>query len=72
MRDKRLVLTVLALLVVLLIGFGAPCSADGDDPPVDNGDPVSVPPACQSLEPTSGILSVFWMILMAMAFQLAL
>ena len=72
MRKKSLILTVLALFVVVWIGFGAPCSAGGEDPPVDNGDPVSVPPACQSLEPTSGILSSFWMILMAMAFQLAL
>jgi hypothetical protein len=62
-----------------------PCLADGGGSQSDPGDPADYPPTCQNdssadsfeaseetLEPTSGILSSFWMILMAMAFQLAL
>ncbi len=63
---------VLALFLITWMGVVAPCCADGDDPPSNPGDPVDIPPGCKSLEPTAGILGDFGMILMAMAFQLAL
>ena len=74
--DKRfLIWAVLALLAIVWMGVAVPCWADGDNPATDPGDPGGIPPGCtqnDSLEPTSGTLGNFWMILMAMAFQLAL
>ena len=67
-----LIWAVLALFVITWTGMVAPCCADGGETPVDPGDPVDLPPGCKSLEPIAGILGDFWMILMAMAFQLAL
>lgn len=81
-----LIWAVLALFVITWTCVVVPCCADGGDPVPNPGDPADIPPTCQSvdssagtfestvqtLEPTSGILGDFWMILMAMAFQLAL
>ena len=81
---QSLVWTVLFLFVMTWAGIVATCCADGDDQ--WNGDPASLPPTCQtvttmdmspelmdeSLDPTAGTLGDFWMILMAMAYQLAL
>jgi len=75
MQKRLLIWAVLALFVIAGTGVLACCWADGDDPATDPGDPSIVPPGCtsnDSLEPTSGTLGDFWMILMAMAFQLAL
>ena len=66
----------MSLILVLILSFVcltlvAPCFADNGDP--DPGDPVEEVPLCtQSLDPTAGQFSEVWMILMAMAFQLAL
>jgi hypothetical protein len=74
-QKQFLIWAVLALFVISWIGVVAPCWGDDDDPAVGPGDPGYIPPGCHSndsLEPTSGTLGDFWMILMAMAFQLAL
>jgi len=50
-----------------------PCFAD--DGGTDPGDPAEEAPLCKvndSLDPTAGTFGDVWMILMAMAFQLAL
>ena len=61
---------IIALFGIILLGMLTPCLADGEN---DNpGDPEIVLPGSKTLEPTPSILSDFWMILMAMAFQLAL
>ena len=70
----------MGLILVLLLSFVcltlvAPCFADttDDNGDPDPGDPVEEVPLCtQSLDPTAGQFSEVWMILMAMAFQLAL
>ncbi len=71
----------MGLILVLLLSFVclmlvAPCFADttGDDGGPENpGDPTDEVPLCtQSLDPTAGQFSEVWMIVMAMAFQLAL
>jgi hypothetical protein len=85
-KKQALLWAILALFVIFSTGVAGSCWADGGDPPKDPGDPGSYPPACQdgvasdemfqcpeqTLEPTSGTVSDVWMILMAMAFQLAL
>jgi hypothetical protein len=75
-RYKRfLVWAVLALFVIAWTGAVTPCWSDGEGSTTDPGDPSEIPPGCTlngSLEPTSGTLGDFGMILMAMAFQLAL
>jgi hypothetical protein len=82
---QSLVWAVLAFFLITWTGIIATCCAEGDEY-VDPGDPASLPPTCETdctsagtyelsnetLEPTPGILSDFWMILMAMAYQLAL
>ena len=70
MRTKRLHWVVIALFGILIFAFMAPCFANGEDE--DPGDPYDIPPGCESLGPTPRTLSDFWMIVMAMAFQLAL
>jgi hypothetical protein len=60
-----------ALAIVILLLSVATCLADGGDPPVNPGDPGSNVPRCTASSTTPGILSDFWMILMAMAFQFA-
>lgn len=67
----------MGLVLVLLLSFVcltlvAPCFAD--TPAGDPGDPVENVPLCTTnpLDPTAGQFSEVWMILMAMAFQLAL
>jgi hypothetical protein len=88
MKRRRNCLTwaVLALFLIAWTGAVVPCLADGGDPSTNPGDPDEFPSTSrdpgssagafeaseQTLEPTSGMLSSFWMILMAMAFQLAL
>ena len=72
MQKRCVIWAVLALFVITWTGVVAPCWGDDGDPATDPGDPVNVPPGCRSLEPTAGTLGDFWMILMAMAFQLAL
>lgn len=64
---------VVALLSILILSVTGQCLADG--PGTAGGDPADEAPACNgndSLNPTAGQLGEFWMILMAMAFQLAL
>ena len=63
---------VIALVALFCFSTAMPCFADGDGPELDPGDPVEELPCSQTLDPTAGILSDFGMILMAMAFQLAL
>ena len=68
---KRAWLAV-ALLTIVMLSIAAPCLANGEGTADDDGDPVDEVPMCKTLNPTAGILGDFWMILMAMAFQLAL
>jgi hypothetical protein len=63
---------VIALLALICLSVVVPCFADGDGTLEEPGDPVEELPCSKTLDPTAGILSDFWMILMAMAFQLAL
>jgi hypothetical protein len=72
MKRRGVVWSVLIVFAIIWLGMAAPVCADGDGTPTDPGDPFEVPPGCDTLDPTPGILSDFWMILMAMAFQLAL
>jgi hypothetical protein len=71
----------MGLILVLILSFVclmlvAPCFADTTDDdggPANPGDPAEDAPMCtQSLDPTAGQFSEVWMIVMAMAFQLAL
>ena len=71
MRVLYLALAVIALFSVVIMAVGGPCLADGEDPPT-GGDPYEIPPGYNSGNPTPCVLSDFWMIVMAMAFQLAL
>ena len=71
MRRRYLVWVVLVLFGMIVIGTVMPCMADGGDNPADPGDPYEIP-GSKPLKPTASILCEFWMILMAMAFQLAL
>ena len=73
----RKCITVVALLSILGFTLVAPCFADdpGNDGTPNPGDPIEDAPLCKtrdSLDPTAGQFSAVWMILMAMAFQLAL
>jgi hypothetical protein len=87
MRKQCLKWALVALFVIVWTGIIAACCAADGQPTAPPGDPADIPPTCQvgngtsaaaymgaeeTLEPTSGILGSFWMILMAMAFQLAL
>ena len=72
MKRRGLVWTVLILFAVVWLGIATPICLGDDDTITDPGDPYDIPPGCDTLEPTTGILGDFWMILMAMAFQLAL
>jgi hypothetical protein len=63
---------VVALLVLAVLGMIAPLGVNADDEQMDSGDPVQELPGCKTLDPTPVSLGEFWMILMAMAFQLAL
>lgn len=66
--------TVVVLLLIVCLSIAAPCFADNDEDPVDPGDPAEEVPLCtmRPLEPTTGMFSDVWTVLMAMAFQLAL
>jgi hypothetical protein len=70
MRTKRLHWIMIALFGIVIVTMISPCFADGDD--TEPGDPYELPPGSNSLDPTPRTLSDFWMIVMAMAFQLAL
>jgi hypothetical protein len=70
MRTKRLHWVVIALFGIVILTMFSSCFADGGDE--DPGDPYDLPPGCNSLDPTPRTLSDFWMIVMAMAFQLVL
>jgi hypothetical protein len=72
MRSKRLAWVLVALVGLTLLAGTLPCFGDGEGTQTDPGDPWSEPPNCDPLDPTPRILGDFWMILMAMAFQLAL
>lgn len=85
LKKKAVIWAILALFAITWSGAVVTCWAD-DDPTNNPGDPESYPPTSRvggsttqafqyaegTLEPTPSILSGFWMILMAMAFQLAL
>lgn len=71
MRSVCLTLVLLALFSVAIMAVCGPCLADNGDPP-SGGDPYEIPPGSTAGNPTPCILSDFWMIVMAMAFQLAL
>ena len=65
------------LLSFVCLTLVAPCFADntGDDADPNPGDPSDELPLCMandSLDPTAGTFGEVWIILMAMAFQLAL
>jgi hypothetical protein len=69
----RLSLTLVVLLSIVCLTVVMPCFAD--DGGTDPGDPAEEAPLCKvndSLDPTAGTFGDVWMILMAMAFQLAL
>jgi len=69
----RLSLTLVVLLSLVCLLIVAPCLAD--DTGTNSGDPANEAPLCtanDSLDPTAGTFGDVWMILMAMAFQLAL
>ena len=71
----RLSLTLVVLLSVVCLTLITPCFADGTGTNADPGDPVEELPLCtagDTLDPTAGTFGEVWMILMAMAFQLAL
>jgi hypothetical protein len=85
-KREFLIWAVLALFAISGTSVVMPSCAHGDETLAEPGDPADIPPTCrtaestaqsfelaaETLEPTPGILSSFWMILMAMAFQLAL
>jgi hypothetical protein len=71
MRSRVLVWLVITLVGIALLSGALPCFADGSGQ-TEPGDPWEEPPNSDSLDPTPRILGDFWMILMAMAFQLAL
>ena len=69
----RLSLTLVVLLSFICLTLVVPCFADNGR--TDPGDPADEAPLCKakdSLDPTAGTFGEVWMILMAMAFQLAL
>jgi hypothetical protein len=69
----RLSLTLVVLLSVVCLMLATSCLADNGG--TDSGDPAEEAPLCtanDSLDPTAGMFGEVWMILMAMAFQLAL
>ena len=71
----RLSLTLVVLLSFVCITLVAPCFADDTGTNTNPGDPYEELPLCtanNSLDPTAGTFGGVWMILMAMAFQLAL
>jgi hypothetical protein len=85
MRKHHAICALLWLFIIVWFGTVAVCWADGDGQPSNPGDPADIPPGCritaqaeafqaadETLEPASGILSGFWMILMAMACDLTL
>jgi len=70
----RMGVILVSLFAFVCLTLVIPCFADtgGSTNP---GDPVEEVPLCKtndSLDPTAGTFSEVWMILMAMAFQLAL
>lgn len=71
MRSKSFVWLVITLLSLALLAGSLPCLANGEGTQTEPGDPWQEPPGSDSLDPTPRILGD-WMILMAMAFQLAL
>jgi hypothetical protein len=70
----RLSLTLVVLLSFVCMTLVAPCFADNTGDNGNPGDPAEETPLCKtkSLDPTAGTFGEVWMILMAMAFQLAL
>jgi hypothetical protein len=72
MRSKSVRIIAVTLLSIALLGILVPCCVNADETQTEPGDPYSSPPGSKSLDPTPGTLGDFWMILMAMAFQLAL
>ena len=69
----RLGITLVVLLSFVFLTLAAPCFAD--DGGTNQGDPNEELPLCKTndtLDPTAGTFGEVWMILMAMAFQLAL
>jgi TRAP-type C4-dicarboxylate transport system permease small subunit len=72
MRGRTVSRIVVMLLVLAVFGLIAPLGVNADDGQMDSGDPVHELPGSKTLEPTPGSLGEVWMILMAMAFQLAL
>jgi len=73
----RMILTLVVLLSFVCLTLVAPCFADdtGTEANPNPGDPAEELPLCtakDSLDPTAGTFGEVWMILMAMAFQLAL
>lgn len=72
MRSRFSVWIVITLIGIALLSGTLPCFADGSGNQTNPGDPWEEPPNSDPLDPTPRILGDFWMILMAMAFQLAL
>jgi hypothetical protein len=70
MKRPWLVWFAVTLFFITYLGMALPCFADGEG--TDPGDPYDEVPLSKTLDPTPRTLSSFWMILMAMAFQLAL
>lgn len=72
LQERRRTWFAVVLLAVVILSIAAPCLADGEGTADGDGDPADEVPMSKTLNPTAGMLSDFWMILMAMAFQLAL
>jgi hypothetical protein len=62
---------LVVVLVLTVIAMIAPGFLRADEEQIEEGDPMADLPGSEPLDPTPGIFSD-WMILMAMAFQLAL
>jgi hypothetical protein len=72
MRSRTVSRVLATLLVLAVLTVIAPLGVYGDEEVIDSGDPSHELPGSKTLEPTAGSLGDVWMILMAMAFQLAL